>query len=776
MEPTFLGVRHHSPTCARLVAATITRLKPAYVLIEGPVDMNDRLDELLLGHDLPIAIFSSYREGDHSHSSWAPLCEYSPEWVALTTGRAQGAVVRFIDLPAWHSALSGLANRYADADLRYAEVTERLCETFSVDNIDALWDHLFEAEDWANDADLSTRLTTYFEVARGDCPASEDDTTREAYMADQIAAAVAAAGDRPVVVVTGGFHRPALERLVSERVEAGRPADGHHPGWPEVPLPPEGALCGSFLVPYTFKRLDSFDGYQSGMPSPGYYQRLWDHGAAAAAEGIIEVVVQRLRHRKQAVSTVDLVAARAMAAGLARLRGHQCPARVDTLDGLVSALVTESLDVPLPWSARGQMVAGTHPAVVEMVAALSGDRTGHLHPDTPAPPLVAEVTAQLAVHDLSALGEKAELLRLDLTVDADRRRSRVLNRLRVLAIPGYHRRGGPTADGAAVLTEEWSQNPADGQWSALIEAGAYGATLVDAAIAVLGERIDASPGDTDQLAAVLFDATLCGLDTLSDQVLAVVAASMAVVGDLGGLGRILAVALGLWRHDHLLGTARSAILGTVISEGVTRALWLAEGVRGGGAPADIRRLTAVAAVRDAVRHAGGPLGLNSDATLDVMNRLCPDRGVPPDLRGAALGVCWSLGSLTDVHQVTAAVRGAGLPTELGDWLAGLFFLAREQVLAPGSDEGAGVLGVLDELVGDLGEHDFLVSLPALRQAFEFFPPRERDTIARRLLDVRGLVDSTRLLLRTGVDHSVLVRARVLEATVGELLTREGLLA
>ena len=40
------------------------RLRPAYVLVEGPADMNARLDELLLGHELPVAVFSSYRDGD----------------------------------------------------------------------------------------------------------------------------------------------------------------------------------------------------------------------------------------------------------------------------------------------------------------------------------------------------------------------------------------------------------------------------------------------------------------------------------------------------------------------------------------------------------------------------------------------------------------------------------------------------------------------------------------------------------------------------------------
>ena len=79
MAATVIGVRHHSPACARLVARTIEAVRPAYVLVEGPADLNGRLGELFLGHQLPIAIFTSYRDEAGGHAAWAPLCGYSPE-------------------------------------------------------------------------------------------------------------------------------------------------------------------------------------------------------------------------------------------------------------------------------------------------------------------------------------------------------------------------------------------------------------------------------------------------------------------------------------------------------------------------------------------------------------------------------------------------------------------------------------------------------------------------------------------------------------------------
>ncbi|GAA1551586.1 DUF5682 family protein [Actinomadura kijaniata] len=758
MTVTYVGVRHHSPACARLVRRTIAELRPAHVLVEGPADFNDRLDELLLGHTLPVAIFSHHRDGERRHASWTPFCAYSPEWVALTEGRAAGAEVRFIDLPAWHPAFAERSNRYTDAEERYAEATGRLCREFAVDNTDALWDHLVEIQD---DDGMAERLAAYFDLVRGESAAGEDDTAREAYMARWIEAAEADAAGRPVVVVTGGFHRPALRAL------AGRTAP--EKGWPEVPRPPDGATGGSYLVPYSFKRLDAFTGYQSGMPSPEYYQRVWEDGPQAAADALTETVVRSLRARKQIVSTADLIAARTLTEGLTRLRGHRAPARTDLLDGLVAALVTDDLEQRLPWTGRGPLRSGAHPAVVAMVRALSGDRVGRLAPGTPAPPLVHDVTAELERLGLDGAGH----VTLDLTGEADLTRSRTLHRLRVLDVPGFRRESGPAGGADPVLEEVWSLTPDGDRLPALIEAGAYGATLREAAAAALDGRIAAAGPDMRALAAVLFDAALCGSADLSDRIALALRRGIAHAPDVGALGHVLGTVLGLWRHDRVLGTAGSPLFGAVIDGCVRRVLWQVEGVRGGPAPADLERLRALAAVRDAVLHAAEVIDLDRAAVLATAARVSADTAAPPDLRGAAFGLCWSLAGATGAAaDPERAVRGAASPGVLGDWLAGLFALARDEVITAGNGS---VLAVLDELVGHLTETDFLVALPALRQAFAFFPPRERETIARGLLERRGLRGSARSLLRTAASPELLAAAAELDLRATTLLTTEGLL-
>ncbi|MBL1108866.1 hypothetical protein JK361_30505 [Streptomyces sp. 5-8] len=751
-----------------MVAHTIRTLRPAFVLVEGPADMNDRLDELLLEHTMPIAVFSHYRDDRRVATSWTPLCDYSPEWIALREGRAAGAEVRFVDLPAWHPAVAGhtdrYANRYADAEARYAEATRRLCRHFAVDSVDALWDGLFEVTEPGTDPqELRARLDTYFDLVRGDAEADAGDRAREEYMASWVRAASAHAGDRPVLVVTGGFHQPALRALTARHADA--PAD-----WPAVPEPPDGAVGGSFLVPYTFRQLDAFAGYQSGMPSPGYYQRLWETGPTVAGQDLSRAVTERLRARRIPLSTADLIAARSLSQGLARLRGHPYETRVDVLDGLAGALIADDLDRPLPWTARGTLGAGTHPVVVEMVAACTGEAVGRLHPDTPLPPLVHDVAAHLAHFGLT---DAEATVRLDLTRQGDLHRSRVLHRLRVLEVPGFTRVSGPADGTDPVFNEVWESRPAGaGREAALIEAGAYGARLDEAAAALLGERMRAAGPEVGALAGLLFDAVLCGAGPLCADVLAALAAKVGQVGDLGPLGEILSAALGLWRHDRVFGTARDRLLGGVVGSSVDRVFRLAEGLHGGPG-VDLAALRALAAARDALRHAPGLLSVSPAFAAEAGARISRDPHAPPGLRGAAFGLRWALGVPDDPGPVVRALAAAAVDT-LGDWLTGLFTVAREEV-AHGTTAGEhSLVDLVDDVVSALTEADFLIALPALRQAFAFFPPRERERIAERLLQRRGLRGSARSLLRTPADPLLLARAGALEKNVTRLLDRHGL--
>jgi hypothetical protein len=87
-----------------------------------------------------------------------------------------------------------------------------------------------------------------------------------------------------------------------------------------------------------------------------------------------------------------------------------------------------------------------------------------------------------------------------------------------------------------------------------------------------------------------------------------------------------------------------------------------------------------------------------------------------------------------------------------------------------------MLELLDELVGAMTDHDFLVALPALRQAFGYFPPRERHLIADRLVHRRAGAGSARDLMRLAAPAALIAAGMALDEQVDTALRREGLIA
>jgi len=766
-----LGVRHHSPACARLVGAAIRSLRPRHVLIEGPADMNDRLGELRLGHTPPIALFTYHRHAGQVRAGWSPFCRHSPEWVALEAAEEVGAAASFMDLPGWSKAFAEVRNRYGDRPPRdrYGEVSAALCRRFGIDGTDgtdALWDHLFEQPMPLEE--LAARLDEYFLAIRGDDPPDESDAPREDFMLRSLGWALADAERHggAVVAVCGGFHAPALRRLA-------RP-DPAATGRPAVPPPEDGARHGTYLVPYSFHRLDSFVGYDSGMPSPAFYDAVWELGPEPAAEAMLRAAVERLRGRRQHVSPADLIACSTLSGALARLRGHRSLTRIDLLDGIAAALVKDGLDAPLPWSYRGTLRPRTDPLLVEVMAAFSGERSGALAAGTPRPPLLADVAERLEALDLVPRREERAVT-LDLKGEAGRARSRALHRLRVLAIPGFVRESGPAWATDAELTEVWRLREVFEAESMLIEAAARGPTLEAAAAARLAEQLLAAAGDLAALAGLLGEAAFAGFagpGGLGEHILALVADGVHREPSFSALGAAAGRLLALWQHDELFGARGAAALGGVLAAAYDRGLWLAEGIQGPTAAADEGQIAAVAVLRDLIRYGGAmsaTLAVDGALGKAVMERRAADAEAPPALRGAALGFLWSLGELA-AEKAVHAVRSVARAETLGDFLAGLFALAREEVLA-----AEGLLAALDEAVCGFGQPDFLIALPSLRLAFSYFPPLERERIGVLALrrhagepaDVHGL-------MTLGVAAEEIARGLAVEAAVSATAARYGL--
>jgi hypothetical protein len=538
------------------------------------------------------------------------------------------------------------------------------------------------------------------------------DQRRERFMAEQIRAARQAFGER-LLVVTGGFHSYALfARLQGIAFE------------PELPQPPEDAdeapitERGIALTPYSYERLDALTGYDAGMPNPGFYHRVWGDRQAARSgsyRALLAQVAGALRAKKQPVSTADLIAVETMARGLASLRGHGEVWRQDLVDGVVSGLLKDEIST-----------AGHHPFLDALHEALRGNQRGCLADGTALPPIVADIHRQIEAQRLDP-DPGGSLLVLDLHVPEDLARVRVLHQLAMLGISGFTLTGGaPIArpGDTSALVERWKT-----QWSPefdanCIEAAIYGATLCDASRARLAEVAARTERSAPEAARLLLESCLMGHPGLSREFHARLMALLREDGDFISVSAALAPLLYVYRYDDVLGSAGLPGIGEVLAEAYRRALWLLEGC-GSREGEEREAILGVRALRDTLERCGAALGLDRGEFVTVVRRAASASGWAT-FRGALTGALWSLAEAT-LPEVGASLPRTADPQDLGDFLVGLFHVARE--VAQRNPE---LLGEIDGLVREMDAEGFLAALPALRLAFSVFTPREKDLLAATL--------------------------------------------
>ncbi|MBZ7402263.1 DUF5682 family protein [Klebsiella grimontii] len=715
-QPLIIGVRHHSPACARLVKERIERVCPRYVLIEGPADFNHRLDELFLPHQLPIAVYSYCQQqhgGAAGRSAWTPFAEFSPEWQALLAARATGAHIRFIDLPVWAQD----DNDSDPSDARRADDHQRLLEVSGMENTDALWDHLFEDENQR--AGLKQALETWFVQLRGDSGGGENSRRREAYMARWLAWAMRQ-NNGPVVVVCGGWHAPALATLWRNC-----PAQEQEPALPPPPTP--DAVTGCYLTPYSEKRLDVLAGYLSGMPAPVWQRWCWQLGQRQAGEQLLKTLLARLRQHRLPASTADLAAAHLRAMALARMRGHTQPLRCDWLDALAGSLIKEALNAPLPWSYRGAIHPQTDPILLTIVDALAGADFGKLAPGTPLPPLPRDVERELARVGIAPPAN----LNLNRFAPDGLAKSQVLHRLAILEIPGFQQRTGSAVALSGDGEERWGVFRTMEQHAVLIESARYGASLADAARRRLEGNILSSFG-IKSLAASLNQAALAGLATFSQQMLEQLAQLIAEESQFAEMGPALEVLYALWQRDDIGGMQNAVVLEITLSAALDRTLWLCES----SGVADEKQFhahlhswqTLSHILRDL--HSGSVLpGVSLSAALALLERRIHAADAAPLDRGAALGALMRLEHPAATAETALALLTRLPAQRLGEAVHGMLALARHQLAC----QPAFIAG-FSERLARLAEEEFILALPDLRAAMAWLPPRERGALARQVLD------------------------------------------
>ncbi|WP_369311149.1 DUF5682 family protein [Providencia rettgeri] len=485
----FAPIRHHSPACAYSTRTLIEQIKPDYVLIEGPDSFNGLISGLLHQETQPpVAIMaqtdvkreSLNGESDAvTRSAYFPFCEYSPEWQALKQGSLHNAQLQFIDLP-WSAQVHIDENDEGQSQslqkeryLAHSLFIAQLAKKSGCRDHDELWEQLFELRTLEQLTDWSAFFKDTFiwcGLARLDYEPEvlelEGSTQREAHMQAHIQTIKAQQPNAKIVVVTGGFHTLALIEGLSERItqQFALTATAQKQFTKQQK---NAENDKAWLIRYSDDKLDALNGYASGMPSPAFYQQVWEMllqqrqdlesgkqrptQAYRNALGIAYLAkVATILREKQfdaAPGFLSVKLAAEQSIRLAAFRGHAGTGRYDLLDGLQSAFIKGSLDE--------SQIALWH----EIKICFSGFRLGHIPKGTTTPPLVAE-TYQMAKGFRFKLDDTLnKISRLDVYRNKQHRlRSRFLHLLAFLDIHFAKHLSGPnflSGNQMEVLFEEW---------------------------------------------------------------------------------------------------------------------------------------------------------------------------------------------------------------------------------------------------------------------------------------------------------------------------------
>lgn len=821
-EIKLLPVRHHSPACALHVKRVIESWQPDAILIEGPDNANEWIPVMV--HEdtkAPFAVYYSYddttgqiSEEKEKYRCYYPFLDYSPELVALRTGAEKGIFTAFVDMPygdilAASEEGKGLlkeaekSNYNDDYLLARSAYVKCLCEKTGMRSFDEFWEKYFELEGLYQDSE------TWFENLLVHCRLSRENSSeeelqaegclqREAYMAQRILELIAEksweiSGKQElegtkarILVVTGGFHTPALAELLYEEGSTtgkkGTASKGKElkkrPGYPKRRVPQKDQSV--YMMPYSMEAADALNGYASGMPFTGFYQSVWEKlleaslqeknietresidGAAVQAydKTVLDYIVRSgkaVRSKDGGISTFDEICACSMAQGLAALRGKREPGAYELLDAILSSFV------------KGEYTIATDLPMRELRKQMTGNKIGDLCQNANEPPILQDFRQDCKRYGLnitSTIGEEVTLSVF--SKKKHRQMSMFFHRVDFLKTNFAKRMKGPnlqTGRDRNLMREIWKYKWNTQVMAALIDASVYGATLEEAVLGMVKQELkkELSAGESALLLTNVFE---MGLDDQLESVYTRVYELLVADTDFYSLTKALRT---LTMLQELCGLYQSEMELQKMLEVCCRKVI-------GLLPAMTRvKEEDMTSCMDALktlyqvtgRRSLADVGDLRESYFQALDKMKLDKQIQAGVNGCVHGILYGSGQ-EEVMEIEQVCRGylGGTHEQLmktAMFFRGLFFAAKDLVFV-----GQQFMKMLDEFLKQVPEEDFMKLLPELRMAFTYFTPGEVDRIATSAAELHGKKRAD-ILEKKGIAGSFLAYGKELDAYVAAQL-------
>lgn len=752
-EIMLIPVRHHSPACSYQIKKIVADWRPDAVLVEGPDNANALLPVML--HEdtrAPFAIYYAYHdkaekisEEQEHYKCYYPFLDYSPELVALREAHKNMTEVSFIDL-SYGDILAASAERAAQGEaprnynddylLTRNEYIERLCEKTGLRSFDEFWEKYFELNGLYEDSDVwFSHLNTYCGLARDNTPAEvlqrEGCLARERHMAARIALqALRGCGGakkrgenkiQRILVITGGFHTPGLKERLSdehwkETVQYAKKIEHYVPNKDE----------SVYLMPYSMEAADALNGYASGMPYTGFYQKIWENLISedqkpyeAAVLDFLIASGKEVRKEEGALSTYDEICALQMAQGLAALREKPQAGAYELQDAVLSSYVKGECNITsdMPLRVLRRLMTGTGSGALCTLADV--------------PPIVLDFQSQcrrFGIRTDSTL-EKEVTLSI-FSSKKHRQMSMFFHRMRFLRTAFAQRVKGPDLQqrrDRSLIREIWKYKYSAQVFAAMIDVSVHGATMEEAIVSIVQERLrqDTKADSAAVLLTQVFEMGISSqLDLVYERVHELILKDMDFYSIADAAKSLLMM--------EELGTLYESELefGALLHTGVRKLVTLLPGITRMHDDMLDAGMNALKFLYQITGRKGQEyIGVREDF-FEALGRMQEDAQIHAGLNGCIHGILYG-GGREDSHAAGLACRGylTGTREQLlktALFFRGLFFAARDLILMERE-----MLVMIDAFLGEVDEAEFMELLPQLRMAFAYFTPSETDKIAQQ---------------------------------------------
>ncbi|MBK9338102.1 MAG: hypothetical protein IPM98_16765 [Lewinellaceae bacterium] len=754
-SPHILGIRHHGPGSARSLLAVLEQRQPDLILIEGPPDAEALLHLAADPQMQPPVALLIYNPKTLRQASFFPFAEFSPEWQAMLFGQRHGIPVRFMDLPmsmvfALQPDAEALIQPALDIsrtiDPAAADPFSEIARLAGYSDPERWWEAMFERRQATSpqlpqtpNAIPETTDASVFDVVlelmralresrfQGGFSESRETLLREAYMRQTIRSAEKE-GFQNMVVVCGAWHAPVLADTATIKSAA------------------DAALLKGLKkiktettwIPWSFDRLAGQSGYGAGVIAPAWYQEIWNSDSELVRW--FSRAARLLREQDIALSPAHIIEAVRLADTLATLRNTALPGIEELREAAVTVLC-----------------AGAEAAyqIIEQQLII-GDVLGAVPDSVPVVPLKADFEAQVRSARLKISTEE-QALTLDLREEAHLRKSQLLHRLDYLRIPW----GKPVAVSGRKegrFHENWTLRWLPDYEIRLIEAGAWGNTVEEAAVQMARRRIR----DTEHLPDLvgLLDAVLkADLPAVLPLLLQKLRNVSAMAQDARALSETVLPLVEVLRYGHARQMDLSAI----------------------------EQMLKQIVPRVCIQLPGACMGISEVVAADVLKNILTVHRALHLWRPEAFSDLWQAALIRIAEQAVPLLAGLGarLLFEQGVRSAGQTAVVMQFRLSPaqppieaaqwlaGFLHGSGLLllhqpvlwQILDNWVGGISAPDFPEILPLLRRAFSRFSGPERE----KMLDLARGRDAVPEGMTTGKEGWDTERAELVRPLLGIIL-------